>query len=151
MEFNKALTACFKKLGRKKIMTIATSVNDHVTIRNISAVIYDQRIFFKTDKNFPKTRQLLLNPNVAMCYWGVQIEGVAVNHGLVKEQPDKIFQELYDKYWKTSYTAYAHEDSEILIEIVPKKIEVWDQDKEDRAFQIVIDCEAELAEVQQYD
>ncbi|MGX7195309.1 pyridoxamine 5'-phosphate oxidase family protein [Enterococcus olivae] len=151
MEYKQALALCFKKLGRKKIMAIATSVNDHVTIRNISAIIYDDRIFFKTDKNFPKTQQLLINPNVAICYWGVQIEGQAVNHGLVREQSDTTFQEMYDKYWKRSYTAYAHEEAEILIEILPRKIEIWDQDKEDRGFQVIIDCEAQTVEIQGYD
>ena len=151
MDFQTAVEHFYQKLGQKKIMALATSLNDYVMVRNVSVIIHEGKILFKTDKNFRKTKQLIENPRVAICYWGVQIEGIAVNHGLVVDQPDCSFQELYQKYWEKSYNAYPHKDSEILIEIVPKLVEIWDQDEEDKGFQLFINFEQEKAETSTYD
>ena len=151
MDFQTAVEHFYQKLGQKKIMALATSLNDHVMVRNVSVIIHEGKILFKTDKNFRKTKQLIENPRVAICYWGVQIEGIAVNHGLVVDQPDHSFQELYQKHWEKSYNAYPHKDSEILIEIVPKLVEIWDQDEEDKGFQLCINFEQEKAETSTYD
>lgn len=151
MEFTDAFTHCFDTLGQKKIMALASSLHDHVTVRNVSCIIHEQRIFFKTDKHFRKTKQLLENPNVAICHWGVQIEGIAKNHGLVTDEDNRFFQALYDKYWRTSYTAYAHKETEILIEVIPKFIEVWDQDENNNGFQLLIDVDKQSVRVNPYD
>ena len=151
MDFQTAVEHFYQKLGQKKIMALATSLNDHVMVRNVSVIIHEGKILFKTDKNFRKTKQLIENPRVAICYWGVQIEGIAVNHGLVVDQPDHSFQELYQKHWEKSYNAYPHKDSEILIEIVPKLVEIWDQDDQEKGFQLLIDFEKQQAEMQYYD
>ena len=95
MEFQAAVEQFYQKLGRKKIMALATSLNDHVMVRNVSVIIHEGKILFKTDQNFRKTKQLIENPQVAICYWGVQIEGIAVNHGLVADQEDDSFRALY--------------------------------------------------------
>ena len=151
MEFQAAVEQFYQKLGRKKIMALATSLNDHVMVRNVSVIIHEGKILFKTDQNFRKTKQLIENPQVEICYWGVQIEGIAVNHGLVADQEDDSFRALYQKYWEKSYNAYPHKDSEILIEVVPKLVEIWDQDEDDRGFQLFIDFEQKTAEIEQYD
>lgn len=151
MEFQTAVKQFYQKLGQKKIMALATSLNDHVTVRNVSVIIHEEKILFKTDKNFPKTKQMIENPQVAICYWGVQIEGIAINHGLVVDQEDSSFQQLYQKHWEKSYNAYPHKDSEILIEVEPKLVEIWDQDKDDKGFQLVIDFAQKKAEIQYYD
>jgi len=38
-----------------------------------------------------------------------------------------------------------------LIEIVPKLVEIWDQDEEDKGFQLFIDFEQEKAKIEKYD
>ncbi|MGG5316245.1 pyridoxamine 5'-phosphate oxidase family protein [Enterococcus sp. AZ072] len=151
MDFKIALDQFYKKLGKKKIMALATSLNDHVTVRNVSVIIYEGRLLFKTDKNFRKTRQLLENPNVAICYWGVQIEGKAVNHGLLVDEPNQFFQQLYQASWDKSYNAYPHKDTEILLEILPNFVEIWDQDDQEKGFQVLIDFDKQQAKVQHYD
>ena len=70
-------------------MALASSVNDYVMVRNVSCLFYDEKIWFKTDKNFRKTKQLLENPHVALCWSGVQVEGIAINKGLVVDEPDR--------------------------------------------------------------
>lgn len=77
LTFEQAVEIMFEKLGDWKIMALASSVNDYVMVRNVSCLFYDNKIWFKTDKNFRKTQQLYANPQVAMCWSGVQVEGIA--------------------------------------------------------------------------
>ena len=151
LTFEQAVELMFQKLGDWKIMALATAVDQHVMVRNVSCLFYDGKIWFKTDKNFRKTQQLYQNPNVALCWSGVQVEGIARNVGLVTQQPDKRFEEGYKKYMWGSYNKYSHEDTEILIEVTPGFVEVWDTTEENYAFQIFIDFNNKSVEVKQYD
>ena len=75
ISYEDAVGRMFEMLGNSKIMALASSLNDYVMVRNVSCLFYDDKIYFKTDKNFRKTKQLLENPRVAMCWSGVQVEG----------------------------------------------------------------------------
>lgn len=151
MSFEEAVRFMFTKLGNSKIMALASSSKDYVMVRNVSCVFYHDKIYFKTDKNFRKTKQLFENPQVAMCWNGVQVEGIARNLGLVIDEEGRIFETLYKKYLWGSYNAYSHVDTEILIEVSPKFVEIWDQDEKEHAFQTFIDFEKKKVEVQYYD
>lgn len=149
--FEEAVSIMFKKLGEWKIMALASSVNDYVMVRNVSCLFYDEKIWFKTDKEFRKTKQLFQNPNVALCWSGVQIEGIAENKGLVVEEPDRKFEKLYEKYLWGSYNKYSHEDTEIIIEVSPKFVEIWDTSEDNYAYQIFIDFDKKKVETKLYD
>lgn len=151
LTFRQAVELMFEKLGESKIMALASSVNDYVMVRNVSCLFYDGKVWFKTDKNFRKTRQLYQNPRVALCWSGVQIEGVAENKGLVVEEPGRKFEGLYKKYLWGSYNKYSHEDTEIIIEVTPKFVEIWDTSEDNYAYQIFIDFDKQAVEVKQYD
>lgn len=149
--FEEAVEIMFKTLGTDKIMALASSVKDYVMVRNVSCLFYNEKIWFKTDKNFRKTKQLFENPNVALCWSGVQIEGTARNCGLVVEEPGRIFEQAYKKYLWESYNKYSHEDSEIIIEVTPRYVEIWDTSEDGYAYQIFIDFEHRSVEVKPYD
>lgn len=149
--YKEAVERMFEMLGNSKIMALASSVNDYVMVRNVSCLFYDEKIYFKTDKNFRKTKQILENPQVAMCWSGVQVEGTAKNKGLVTKEPGQRFAEGYKKYLWESYNKYSHEDTEILIEVEPKYVEIWDTSDEGYAFQLFIDFEKKELEVKHYD
>ena len=151
LAFDQAVELMFRKLGDWKIMALASSVNDYVMVRNVSCLFYDNKIWFKTDKNFRKTQQLYQNPQVAMCWNGVQVEGTARNCGLVIDEPDRKFERLYKEHLWGSYNKYSHEEDEILIEITPRFVEVWDTSEDNYAFQIFIDFAKQSVEVKQYD
>lgn len=151
LSFEQAVEIMFEKLGDWKIMALASSVNDYVMVRNVSCLFYDNKVYFKTDKNFRKTQQLYENPQVALCWSGVQIEGIAENKGLVIDEPDRRFEKLYKEHLWGSYNKYSHEDTEIIIEITPKFVEIWDTSEDNYAFQIFIDFDKEAVEVKQYD
>ena len=151
LTFQQAVELMFEKLGESKIMALASSVNDYVMVRNVSCLFYDDKVWFKTDKNFRKTQQLYQNPRVALCWSGVQIEGIARNKGLVVEEPGRKFEGLYKKYLWGSYNKYSHEDTEIIIQVSPKFVEIWDTSEDNYAYQIFIDFDQETVEVKQYD
>lgn len=151
LTFQQAAGLMFEKLGDCQIMALASSVNDYVMVRNVSCLFYDGKIWFKTDKNFRKTQQLYQNPQVALCWSGVQIEGIAENKGLVVEEPGRRFETLYKKYLWGSYNKYSHEDTEIIIAVTPKFAEIWDTSEDNYAYQIFLDFDKETVEVKQYD
>jgi general stress protein 26 len=151
MNFEEAKKIFYDKLGIWKIMALATCVDNVPMIRNVSCLFYNDKIYFKTDKNFRKTAQLLANPKVAMCFHGVQVEGTAINTGLVIEEEGRVFEKLYQQYLWGSYNRYSHEDSEILIEVTPEFVEIWEDDEEKNAYQIFIDFKKEEVEVKPYD
>ena len=151
ISYEKAVARMFEILDTHKIMALATSVNDHVSIRNVSCLFYDDKIYFKTDKNFPKTKQLLENPQVAMCFYGIQVEGTAKNLGLVVDEPGRRFEKGYKKYLEYSYNAYSHTDTEVLIEVTPNFAEIWDTDETEHAFQFFLDFKDKTVEIKKYD
>lgn len=151
LSFEQAVELMFEKLGDWKIMALASSVNDYVMVRNVSCLFYDGKVYFKTDREFRKTKQLLENPHVALCWSGVQIEGLAENKGLVVDEPGRKFEKLYKEFLWGSYNKYSHEDTEILIEVTPKYVEIWDTSEDNYAYQIFIDFDTRDVEVKQYD
>lgn len=151
LTFEQAVQIMFEKLGDWKIMALASSVNDYVMVRNVSCLFYDDKVYFKTDKAFRKTQQLFENPQVALCWSGVQIEGIAQNKGLVVDEPDRRFEKLYEKFLWGSYNKYSHEDTEIIIEVTPKFVEIWDTSEDNYAYQIFIDFDKKEVTVKPYD
>lgn len=151
LSYEEAVALLFEKLGTDKIMALASSSQDYVMVRNVSCLFYDNKIWFKTDKNFRKTQQLFQNPNVALCWSGVQVEGIAQSCGLVVDEPGRVFEQAYKKYLWGSYNKYSHEDSEIIIEVTPRFVEIWDTSDDNYAYQIFIDFDKEQVEVKPYD
>ena len=151
LTFEQSVSIMFDKLGVSKIMALASSVDDYVMVRNVSCLFYDEKIYFKTDKNFRKTQQLFKNPHVALCWSGVQVEGLAENKGLVVDEPGRRFEKLYKEHLWGSYNRYSHEDTEILIEVSPKFVEIWDTSEDNYAYQIFIDFDKQAVTVKQYD
>lgn len=151
MDFNAAVEIYKKKLGDYKVMALASSYNDYPMIRNVSCIFYSDKIYFKTDKNFRKTQQLFQNNKVALCYSGVSLEGIAINKGLVVDEEDRTFEKKYKEYLWGSYNAYSHIDTEILIEVTPKFVEIWDDDENKNAYQIFIDFVKKEATIKNYD
>lgn len=151
MDFREAKEVYLKKLGDFKIMALASCVDDYPMVRNVSCIFYNDKIYFKTDKNFRKTQQLYKNNRVAMCFNGVQVEGIAKNKGLVVDEEGRVFEKKYKEFLWQSYNAYSHVDTEILIEVTPKFVEIWDEDENRNAFQIFMDFDTKEVTVKSYD
>lgn len=151
MEFNEAKKLMDQKLGEWKIMALASCADNYPMVRNVSCIFYNDKIYFKTDKNFRKTQQLFQNNRVAMCFNGVQVEGIAKNLGLVVDEEGRVFEKKYKEYLWQSYNAYSHVDTEILIEVTPQFVEIWDEDENRNAFQLFIDFNTKEVTYKPYD
>lgn len=151
MDFDEAYHLFKEKLGDWKIMALASCVDNYPMVRNVSCLVYNEKIYFKTDKNFRKTKQLYENPHVALCFHGTQIEGLAHIKGLVVEEEGRVFETLYKKYLWQSYNAYSHEESEVLVEVTPQFVEIWDEDENRNAYQIFLDFNTHQAFLKPYD
>lgn len=149
--FDQAVEIMHKKLGDWKIMALASCHDNYPMVRNVSCLFYNNKIYFKTDKNFRKTKQLYENPRVAMCWNGTQVEGEAKITGLVVDEPGRIFEKKYKEFLWQSYNAYSHTDTEILVEVTPHFVEIWDEDENRNAFQLFIDFDHHTVEYKPYD
>lgn len=151
MGFETAVEKYSDKLGDWKIMALASCVDNYPMVRNVSCLFYNDKIYFKTDKNFRKTQQLYANPRVAMCFNGTQVEGTAKITGLVVEEEGRVFEKKYKEFLWQSYNAYSHEDTEILVEVTPHFVEIWDEDENRNAYQIFINFDEKKAVYKPYD
>lgn len=125
IDFKTLETEVIELLDKNKIWVLATSSNDRVTARSISIVNEGLRIYFQTDKNFIKYKQIVKNPNVALCYGNVQIEGTAKIKGHPLDEVNQRFVELYRKCHEGSFLRYSHLKNQVVIEIEPKLITLW--------------------------
>ena len=64
---------------------------------------------------------------------------------------EEFFEKKYKEYLWQSYNAYSHVDSEILIEVTPEFVEIWDEDEDRKAFQLFIDFKKKTVEYKPYD
>lgn len=121
--YEKKLNEIFRIIGRAKKMVLSTSCDNRVTSRTMSFVIFDNKFYCQTDKNFLKYQQIQSNPNVALCVDNIQIEGIAKNIG--KPLENEKFIKIFKKDYRASYEIYSFLENEILLEIEPKFIKVW--------------------------
>ena len=88
---------------------------------------------------------------MALCWNGVQVEGTARSLGLVADQPDQRFADLYRQHLWGSYNRYSHEDTAILLEVTPGFAGVRDTTADSSPSRIISRFPARTVEVKPYD
>ncbi len=114
-----------KFLEAQKFLVLATSSHDRVTARTMGYVNKGLAIYFQTDRNFLKVKQIEQNPNVALCGSNVQIEGVAKIRNRPFDKSNEEFIELLKKKLPLAFNTYSHLKNEIVIEVEPSFITFW--------------------------
>jgi uncharacterized pyridoxamine 5'-phosphate oxidase family protein len=112
-------------LDAQNYLVLATSSNNRVTVRTISCVNKGLIIYFQTDKNFLKVKQIKENPNVALCGANVQIEGIAKIRNHPHDTLNAELIELFKNKHVLAFNTYAHLKNQIVIEVEPKFITFW--------------------------
>ncbi|MDR2602110.1 MAG: hypothetical protein LBC53_06635 [Spirochaetaceae bacterium] len=87
--------------------------------------------------------------NVALCSDNIQIEGIANILGRINDNQNNEIIETYKKYYKSSYETYMHNETEVLIEIVLRKIVKWDYE-DGKPYRIFIDTDNKQARKEMY-
>lgn len=126
--FDHKVDELFQGLGLSQIMVLATSEGNRVTARSMSIIIDSRKLYFQTDKNFCKYRQIKSNANVAVCYNNIQIEGICKEIGHPFEQENNLFTQKYKECFRSSYDKYTHLANETVFVITPILITVWAYD-----------------------
>ncbi|MDR0374554.1 MAG: pyridoxamine 5'-phosphate oxidase family protein [Treponema sp.] len=143
------LEKIYAHIGEYKTMALATSSKNHPTVRLMSCIIYENKIFFQTGADLMKYKQICENNNVALCVDNIQIEGAANILGKINDKQNAEIMEIYKKYYKNSYETYKRNETEVLIEIVPKKIIKWDYEN-GKPYRIFIDMDNKQARKEMY-
>ena len=151
LTFEEAVEIMFRQLGDWKIMALATSVNDHVTVRNVSCLFYDNKIYFKTDKTSEKQNSFLRTRRSLCAGAASRWRALPKTRDWWQNEPGKRFEKGYKEFLWNSYNAYSHVDTEILIQVTPKHVEVWDTSDGQYAYQLFIDFDSRTVEVKPYD
>ncbi len=121
--FGEKLNEFYTEFGDSKIMVLSSACNNKVSSRMMSIVFIDGKFYFQTDKNFRKYKQIIANPNIALCIDNIQIEGICKECG----QPfDNVkFIEVFKKNYESSYEKYSNLGDEVLFEISPNYMQRW--------------------------
>ena len=126
--FTEKCNQLFSALGDNKIMCLATSQSDYVTARSMSVIIYNDKFYFQTDTKFIKYKQICSNPHVALCINNIQIEGLCKEMGSPLLLQNSFFADLYRQHFGGSFEKYSALRSEVLFEVDPVKISIWNYD-----------------------
>lgn len=129
MNFEKLKDEAMELLSNKKVAVLATSSSDRVTARSVSYIVLNSRIYFQTDKTFLKYKQMIKNPNVALCIDNIQIEGSAKIKGHPFAEENRAFIEEFKKVHNGSFNAYSHMENEVVVEIEPISITLWEYEE----------------------
>ena len=138
LEYDIEVDKIYNYIGRSKIMALATSSQNHPTVRLVSCIIYNNKIVFQTGTDLIKYKQIGENNNVALCIDNIQIEGIANIIGRTNDEKNQEIMEIYKKHYKNSYETYFHCEKEILIEVILSKIIKWDYENS-KPYRIFID------------
>jgi uncharacterized pyridoxamine 5'-phosphate oxidase family protein len=139
LNYNEEIEKIYGHIGKSKIMALATSSQNHPTVRLVSCIINDNKIFFQTGIDLIKYKQICENNEVGLCVDNIQIEGIANIIGKTKDKQKDIIKimEIYKKHYLNSYETYSNTDKEVLIEIIPVRIIKWDYEK-DKPYRIFV-------------
>jgi len=148
-DFYKELDKIYSQIGDAKELPLATSSKNNPTVRIVSCIILNGKIYFQTGTDLLKYEQICENNNVALCFNFIQISGTASIIGKTNDKKNNEIMDVYKKHYPKSYETYSHHDKEVLIEITPKKIIKWDYEN-GKPYRIFFDMEKETIEREMY-
>ncbi len=150
LDYNEAVKSVHELLASKRVMVLATSLDNRVTARSMSCVFIDNKICLQTDRDFLKYHQIIDNPRVALAVDNIQVEGRATIKGHPFEAENRGFTEAFKAVHSSSYHNYSHMENEVVVEIVPTLITLW-RYEEGRPFRDFLDLVNQQATRAYYD
>ncbi|HNX60876.1 MAG TPA: hypothetical protein PKK43_17380 [Spirochaetota bacterium] len=112
------LTAALKKISE---IVVSTSCNDIVTSRTVFCSSDGSAVYFITSRAYTKYKQIVKNPNVALCRDNIQITGRAEILGHPSSINLKFENEEAGKY----ISHYSRYKNTVMIKVVPAKIVLY--------------------------
>ena len=112
-------------LESEKSMILATAADGRVTTRSMSHVNDGMIIYFQTGKDYLKSQQIRINPNVAISVAGYDIEGHAMLLGHPSDEENSLFAKLYRKRHPQYADMWSTYPDEIVVKVEIKLVRKW--------------------------
>jgi uncharacterized pyridoxamine 5'-phosphate oxidase family protein len=117
------------EFDKNQFVALATSEGDYVTVRTMQFVTKGLKIFFITNPNYKKYKQIVANPNVAIAAPWLQIEGSASLKGHPIQEKNTEYFEAYEEknpesFERSKRVVFTRKDLAV-IEVTPKKITLY--------------------------
>ena len=122
IDFDAVRAEKLKMLENAKEMVLSTCSGNHVTSRVVSTACNGTKILFASFRNNTKCAQIKENPNVAVCFGNMQIEGVAQIMGTPQDTNNAGLMALYKEKQAGYYDLVLEEKRMILIEVEIKHL-----------------------------
>lgn len=124
MEFEILLQKIIKLLSKTNYVVLATASKDGIVTASKMCVISNgTTLYFQTDSNFEKARNIIDNPNVAITIENIYFKGQATivghpskNHFFVEKMKQRHYQ---------TYENYTHLPNQVLIEVKLTECRIW--------------------------
>lgn len=117
LDFDAISAEKLKMLENVKEMVLSTCSGNHVTSRVVSTACCGTKILFASFRNNTKCAQIKENPNVAVCFGNMQIEGVAQIMGTPQDPMNAELMALYKEKQAGYYDIVLASKTMILIEV----------------------------------
>lgn len=119
LDVNKVIEEKIKFLEAHMYLSLATSLNDRVTVRTVTYVSDGLDIYFLSCNHHTKCIQINGNPKVAACIDNVQIEGKAQILGNPTSENNKKYADIYRKKLPEIYKYFAPKPEMVIVKITP--------------------------------
>jgi len=147
LNFKQILQTKLDFLSTAKEIVLSTCSNDRVTSRAIDCACNDKTIYFLTWSHHTKCIQIKENPNVALCYKNLQIEGVAHIKGNPLLEINKAHSNQYRAKQPEIYDEFIKYDGIVIVMVDIRSIHSWEgwQDGSNGYLLDIVDISKEIA------
>lgn len=124
MEYNRLIETIEQLLEKTKFAVLATSNKEGIVSACQMCLVNDGLIlYFQTDKSFEKTKNINVNPNVAINIGAYSFKGIAkiLDH---PSKSDSFIKKIKEKHPQT-YTNYTNLPNEVLIKVELTDCKIW--------------------------
>lgn len=104
---------------------LATAAGNHVTARSVFTVSSDMKMYFQTDINSLKNKQITVNHNIALCRDNFQIEGIAKEIGHPQDAKNLSISNLFRQHHPIASKRYSSLPTIRLFEIFVTQVTIW--------------------------
>lgn len=121
LDFTEIRNEIIATLAKNRNISLATSLNDRVTTRNVQYINVDLDIYFTSWGFNKKIKQIKGNPNVGLHQMGIQIEGLAEILRWPLDEKSKKVEEKFEAKYKWFSKLSGKRDA-VMVKITTKKL-----------------------------
>lgn len=119
-------------LDKAEVMYLSTSINDVVSARPVSPLNIGLRLFVRTSSSSRKGKEMIANPNIAICVGNFYMTGKATCLGSVHDENNKEIKQAYKQRYCDSFSDEDDfiESDEAFFELTIEHISQWIYDQD---------------------